>query len=341
MESKKRNSLKSFNHAKKIIFLAFLLSLLFHTGSILYIWIKKPTQQDIVALQNKEDELQKIKEKRNKWVETKARAGNFGTPVFFKDEFEPESIKTQQNEQVDNKPEIVETKEEDIPEKKETTEEPAIEKAKSSEVKSYFAEASSVAKTIEDRPKDKPASMVTKDSQPKPTVHKKQIPLISQKPQSTNTQQLSAPKPPLTLAQLTQGFLNHIKNEGNHTIHMLGKKNGRPSDEQIKYERYLQKLSWCLQNSFNIHNDRFPSSANMNDTVQVLLALNKDGSMKHCHISRTSGNRDLDHFTLFIFNDASTSFPPVPQYLPHNPFTMNYIVMVSASEENRLRLYRR
>jgi hypothetical protein len=279
-------------------------------------------------------------QQHNEWVEAKARAGNFGTPVFFQDEFEPQSIETQQDEPVNNKPEIIEPKQEDISEKKEAPKEPTIEKEKSIPVQpqSYFAESRVYPEHVEG--KDKPTSMVTKEPQLKPTVHKKQIPLVTQKPQNTKTQQLSAPKPPLTLAQLSQGFLNHVKDEGKHAVHMLGKKNGTPSDEQIKYERYLQKLSWCLQNSFNIHNDRFPASAKDVDSVQILLALNKDGTMKQCRISKTSGNRELDYFTLFIFNDASTSFPPVPEYLPHDPFAINYIVMVNPSEGNQWKLYR-
>jgi len=83
-----------------------------------------------------------------------------------------------------------------------------------------------------------------------------------------------------------------------------------------------------------------PLSAHNDDTVHVLLSLNQDGSLKHCHISKTSGNRDLDSFTLFIFNDASSSFPPVPNYLPHNPFTINYVILVNATQESRFKLYR-
>lgn len=311
-------------NTKKIIFLAFLLSLLFHVSSLVYVAIEPSFTKASTDDQKNELLQQKInKQQDNEWVEAKARAGNLGTPVFFQDEFEPQSVEAQQDGQTDHKPEVIETKQEAIPEKKEQTEETITEKENPILVQ------------------PQPTSTAMKDSQPKPTVHKKHIPLVTQKPQNTKTQQLSSPKPPLTLAQLSQGFLNHVKDEGKHAIHMLGKKNGTPSDEQIKYERYLQKLSWCLQNSFNIHNDRFPAAARDVDSVQVLLALNKDGSLKHCRISKTSGNIDLDYFTLFIFNDASTSFPPVPQYLPHDPFTINYIIMVSSSEESRLKLYRR
>jgi outer membrane biosynthesis protein TonB len=362
MESKKRNSLKPTNHptslhpslkasedtvklrrtsSKKIIILAFLLSLLFHVGSLVYVTLQKPQQSPALPLSNPDEILQqKNKQQNNEWVEAKARAGNFGTPVFFQDEFEPAAAEAMADrpsfdEASEDRPELIEdtTKEkEQLPKKEKITE-------------------SIIPEEKKEITKDKPTATI-QDTEIKPAPSKKiiQQKTTPPKPHAQNPKQLAAPvrrslgeggpKPPLTLAQLSQGFLNHVKDEGKHAIHMLGKKGGTPSDEQIKYERYLQKLSWCLQNSFNINNDRFPRSASGDDSLQVLLALNKDGSLKDCRISKTSGNRDLDFFTLFIFKDASTSFPPVPQYLPHDPFAINYIIMVGASEEGRLKLYR-
>lgn len=286
--------MKPTSHTKKIIFLAFLLSILFHFSSIVYVIIQKKYQQSASSFEDKVREHQHKIEKNDEWVETKARAGNFGVPVMFVDDIE---------DTPDNSAEQKET----IPEEKP---EPIQEKIEVAEEKNIIPVEQTIVKEKQ------------KSRTPRKSTKKK-------------------PKPPITLAQLTQGFLNHLKNEGSHAIHMLGKKNGKPSDEQIKYERYLEKLSWCLQNSFNIYNNRLPGSARLEDTVHVLLSLNKDGSLKHCHVSQTSGNRDLDSFTLFIFKDASTSFPPVPQYLPHDPFTINYIILVNATQENRLQLYRR
>lgn len=307
--------MKPVDRTKKIIFLAFLLSLLFHFGSIVYVAIFSTSSPAI--LQQAQDERienkQKINKQHDEWVEAKARAGNFGTPVFFQDDIEEEVTPKEHEQLRETTPQ-----EERQQEEKEEIAEPVITEEKSEVIK------------------DKPTS-ITKEPEIKPVTQKK---APQQKQPLRSSHQSAAPKPPITLAQLTQGFLNHVKNEGTHAIHMLGKKSGTPSDEQMKYERYLQKLSWCLQNSFNIYNDRFPTAAKMDDTAQILLSLNKDGTMRHCRVSKTSGSRDLDHFIIFIFNDASSSFPPVPQYLPHDPFTINYVIMVSASEENRWKLYR-
>ncbi len=86
MESKKRNSLKPFQHTKKIIFLAFLLSILFHTGSVIYVAIKKSNQQSMPPLDDENNELQQKMKPHDEWAETKARAGNFGAPVMFVDD---------------------------------------------------------------------------------------------------------------------------------------------------------------------------------------------------------------------------------------------------------------
>jgi hypothetical protein len=318
MNSKKRNSLKSSN-TKKIIFLAFLLSLLFHVGSLVYISVYKDNQHIIRTSENQtQPNLQPNinKKKDNEWVETKARASNFGTPVFFQDE---PNYAQDMSDQTESATEL----EQQSPQKEEPKETKEIQKP--------------VEKPTEETPvQNEPttfSSMPTKTTHVAPEI---KLPAKKSLPQKA----AAAPKPPLTLSQLSQGFLNHVKDEGKHAIHMLGKKSGTPSDEQIKYERYLQKLSWCLQNSFTIHDNRIPTRAIMKNDAHVRLMLNKDGSLKSCYVSQTSGDINLDHFITFIFKDASTSFPPVPEYLPHDPFAITYIIMVSNSEESRWRLYR-
>lgn len=311
MEAKKE-SMKLIDRTKKLIITAFLLSLLFHASSILYFLWQGTDKQKTQSLQEKEDELKQEIKKREEWVETKARQNNFGAPVMFQD--------------VPNEEEQPEQEEVPTPEVQPVTE-TVPEKVTPEEKNVSFQELTQ--QTAAPSPK-------------KPPIEKKAAP--QKKPSQTTprpTRQPATKKPPLSLAQLTQGFLNHVKDEGTHAIHMLGKKTGIPSDEQIKHERYLQKISWCLQNSFNINNDRFPASSNTQADVHIQLALNRDGTMKHCNVAKTSGNIHLDKFTLFVFNDASTSFPPVPQYLPYDPFTVTYIISLNTTEQNSFRMYRR
>jgi len=105
---------------------------------------------------------------------------------------------------------------------------------------------------------------------------------------------------------------------------MHGKQKGIPCDEQIKHERYAQKLLWCLQNSLNIHRERLSPSLIIDNPLEIALTVNKNGSIKHCVVVKSSGNRLFDRFFLSIFNDASTSFPPIPNYIPYDSVTATY-----------------
>lgn len=309
--------MKTIHRTRNFIIAAFLLSLLFHASSILYIVVTKSNRTNQDLLQEQEEPDKPRIKKEDEWAETKARASNFGAPVMFEDDPEKTWQDTQQTEEI-IEPEPIQKPEEKIIEK------PLPEEKIIPEKEEISIEIPTEQKSI--------------PRQNKPPQKKRPI---KQKKATPRSSTADRPRPPLSLAQLTQGFLNHVKDEGTHAIHMLGKKSGQPSDEQIKYERYLQKLGWCLQNSFNINNSRIPASATSESTVYVQLALNKDGTMRNCNVARSSGNASLDKFTLFIFNDASTSFPPVPTYLPHDPFTITYVITHSLREQNGMSLYRR
>lgn len=271
--------MNSTHRAKIGIIIAFLLSLLFHISSVLYILWQKNSDSREQSSQEKEEALIKEIKKREEWVETKARASNFGAPVMFQDE---------PSHQAEPIPSPVE--EETTTPKEKTVEETVPAKMVPEEKSISLQEL--VKKTPIRQPKKSLAQ------QKKATAGGPVRPFDGAQDKLRFSE--GGPKPPLSLAQLTQGFLNHVRDEGKHAIHMLGKKNGTPSDEQIKHERYLEKLGWCLQNSFNIHNNRFPRSATDETTVHILLSLNKDGTMKLCNVAKTSGNIQLDQFTLFV-----------------------------------------
>lgn len=86
MESKKKESMNSTHRAKIGIIIAFLLSLLFHISSVLYVLWQRNSDSREQSSQEKEEALIKEIKKREEWVETKARASNFGAPVMFQDE---------------------------------------------------------------------------------------------------------------------------------------------------------------------------------------------------------------------------------------------------------------
>jgi len=305
------------------IFIGLLASLILHLLiliSFLYIKFDKINNTDknydnISRKQTKKDTI--------KWAAHKARACQFGAPVIFKDEPE-ETVKekidqadltnqnilnTQQPMQSTKKEPLTQKQEESFPEKQKELLKTAVQLNKNT-INKYL-------------PK------YTKTKQP----NQKSSRQIQQQ------QPASSQQKPLTLAQLTKGFLEHIKDEGKHRITTIGQKGRTPTAEQLKHERYVEKLSWCLQNSFKINSDKFPTTDPDKTIVKVYLALNKNGTVKELKIVESSGDRLLDQFVHYIFRDASSSFPPVPHYFPHNPYTITYIIEINPIHNTRIGLH--
>lgn len=138
----------------------------------------------------------------------------------------------------------------------------------------------------------------------------------------------AAKKLPITLAQLSAGFLDHIQANNNDSGKTLVNKDiARKTDQEHRQLRYKEKLDKCLRDSFAIHKKRL----NMIDTrdcspVGISMALGRNGALKEVAISSSSGNTQLDLFVLLVFQDASSSFPPVPQHIPHDPYLIGYTV---------------
>ena len=309
MVLKKGNAMNLLRTSRNITIIALLLSLLFHLSTVFYIFLQKK-HADLFS-ENKDVLEQALKQEQQKkhtpWVETKARADTFGAPVFFEDiiedipqENESASIDQIQNQEAPQKP---------VQENDTIDPQDIIQKIQEKEAVPTREKA--VMQTIMQhiKPIEKPVRRPPK----KPTPAQKNP--FTNYPTASNK-----PKPPITLADLTQGFLNQRKEQsGPYNISMLGVKHGLPSDEQMKYERYLQKLSWCIQSSFKIH--RQPQFSIKNNP-HVFFSLNRDGILQKLSIRKSSGNIHADEYLLFIFRDASSSFPPVPHYLTDDPFNI-------------------
>jgi TonB family protein len=143
---------------------------------------------------------------------------------------------------------------------------------------------------------------------------------------------------PLTLADIGQGFLAESRHNGTYGVTMEGKKGGHITDEQIKIERYVERLTWCLQNSLRIQRSNIEALTRSEMSVYVFLELERSGTIRHLELIKSSGSSQLDQQTLAIFKDASSSFPPVPTYLTITPFAINYHVQYGTTSETPLRL---
>jgi len=309
---------------RRTTFIALLTSLILHLLiliSFLYIEFDKTNNADknhdnIFHKQTKKDAI--------KWAAHKARACQFGAPVIFKDEPEEKTIEEQidQTDHTDqdtlNTQQLVQsTKKEPLTQEQET---------------SFPEKQAEPLKTAVQHNKNTINKYLPKYKNTKQPNKKSSKPI--QQPRPTSLQQK-----PLTLAQLTKGFLEHMKDEGKHRITTIGKEGRTPTAEQLKHERYVEKLSWCLQNSFKINSDKFPPTEPDKTIVKVYLALNQNGTVKELKIVESSGNRSLDQFVHYIFRDASSSFPPVPHYFPHNPYTITYIIEINPIRNSRIGLH--
>lgn len=150
-------------------------------------------------------------------------------------------------------------------------------------------------------PKEEPKEKPLEESPP-PTEQ-----LVKQTSSSANAP-ADKKKPDLTLAQLTQGFMQHLQ-ESPMTVQSQNQ--GQASMEQLQQMHYMQKIIGCIVNSYKIHNNSNLRGYNMNP-ARIELALNKDGTIHTLQLVQSSGNMTIDQFLMNMFQDASSSFPPLP-----------------------------
>lgn len=142
----------------------------------------------------------------------------------------------------------------------------------------------------------------------------------------------------LTLADIGQGFLAQTKHNGTYGVTMEGTKGGHVTDEQIKVERYVERLTWCLQNSLRIQRSSIEPLVRTEMSVYVFLELERSGAIRRVELIRSCGEPRLDQLTLAVFKDAGSAFPPVPTYLTITPFAINYHVEFGTTSERPLQL---
>lgn len=150
----------------------------------------------------------------------------------------------------------------------------------------------------------------------------------------------AAAKRKITAADIAKGFLNNMRHKGDRAVTMIGDKDARITQEQLKHERYLQKLQSALDRAFSIHRHQMPRINAQEAEARLLLALNKDGSIRTLELMDSSGFRALDLFVIEIFKKAGTAFAPVPDYLPNDPYTISFVLTISATQSMPVRLYR-
>lgn len=128
-------------------------------------------------------------------------------------------------------------------------------------------------------------------------------------------------------AQLTAGMNAYFKKR-TYALSVLKQEYKAPHiDEQMKYERYIQRIYQCVLNYLKAHPYGHVVTGMAHATV-FYLAIERDGRLKTAQIVQSSGDSRIDFFLMRIVQEASSSFAPVPYYLPQDPLIVYCSVFV-------------
>lgn len=303
--------------SRRTTYIAIIIALLLHLGIIILIGTRifeerqlnqlSFDRQHLVAPQQEEQQM--VTPDNPEWAELKARQSMRSIPVIIYQEpaaptpqaQEPpqQELPDQQPEQEVETPEIEETDQkdkptpEDMPTGDQMVEHPAP-----------------MQETLRQENGDRAVTPAPKK------VRRKKKKRPSQRQTTANNLAL--------LAQMTQGLIDQMTNEGNNTINMAGAKNGTPTDEQLKYERYIARLIGCIQNAFHIQWNNFINKRTLFTHCSTHIAIGRDGHVQEVQIIQSSGFKDIDQLMINVIKYASSSFPPVPSYIKGDPFAKNY-----------------
>lgn len=149
---------------------------------------------------------------------------------------------------------------------------------------------------------------------------------------SKKTQPAQLAKP--NLLQIAHGFFDHMKKNGKSSVNIIGNDKAKPTEQQLREERYLERLNACIHNAYSIHRHQSPHLGREKKALQVRVSLNKLGNLIDLQLLDSCGNRHVDQFIMFLFRDAASSFPPLPSYVQHDPYTLNYKIFVNNKTSN-------
>lgn len=144
---------------------------------------------------------------------------------------------------------------------------------------------------------------------------------------STPGQDTESGEPKVSLADITQGFMKKMGEQSSHYVNALSNNQGRPTDEQIKIERYISKILKAYGDAEKIHYNKIIEIIKNNKSYKENVALsyvgfglNRNGQLTKLFIEKSCGIKELDDMLMYIFKQASSSFPPIPSYIKINPF---------------------
>ena len=91
-----------------------------------------------------------------------------------------------------------------------------------------------------------------------------------------------------------------MNEKSEHYVNTRSTRQGKITEEQIKYERYIARLFACMQKSISIHKQKIQLHNFQELEVDFQLSLNRNGTIQDLKLIRSCGVHQLDEFILFI-----------------------------------------
>ncbi|MDR3549879.1 MAG: hypothetical protein P4L31_00560 [Candidatus Babeliales bacterium] len=319
-----------------IILLCLLLHILF--VGIFFFWQHSSDRQDFNLSQQYEKRIEQLFEKQTKepltpqeekelfeWVNGQEK-GN--ASILFDDNIQDEQGQPDGDQQGN----AIEMPTEETPTDKNA--EPAPDQAVEEKLQDAPEpkELESPKEKIEDKdatttmpisPKELPQAVKTQAQKITPADKPKKV--TEQKMQDDSRQSV-------TLADITKGLVQKMSNSSDHLVNAINGKDGKVTQEQLRYERYFKKISYHFTNSDKIHRSNhidalMKARDQIRSSMNIQIALNRDGSILDVRLASSCGSKVIDDYYMFVFKDASSSFPTVPSFLPA-PLRFGYTIGV-------------
>ncbi len=283
---------------------------------------KSPLEQKVKELHKK---VHKIKdEEAEEWATLKSRAMQMSAPVILVDDPDSEKKADKEEEEARQEPDTEE------PSQTHKTDQDSLDKDAPQPTLIDIPEKDGTHPIIlnkEELPieqKQPMSELLSDKKQSTPQIQPKTAPKPQQKkPPIAQTKRAAAakaqqPKQKLSLAQLAQGFVDHMKHEGDYTIAMSGNDSAKATESQLKIGRFLQRIIGSIQNAWRVNINRYPLSHAVIVSIHFTIVINKDGSLNKVGIDKSSGDQRIDNYIKLIVQDASSSFPSIPDYMSHS-----------------------
>ncbi|GEM_PF-5987646 len=331
------------SHNSRLLWYVLVMALLVHFGMMMIFVMHYDTgtytilrPRDVCDIQQQNADVE-AEQSNDVWVNRKAAPSQFGAPVVFYDE--PEQAEAMCDEQAEDTLHEIDSLEQDVPKHVENEATNPQEYAQgvsndashqeTSQDQSIDQQAMEASKKDSEQPGNTPIAVdaVEQDMKKTPNSEQARQEQHAPSPKLMRQDRVKSKKAPIqqgaaqqrnkvTLAQLAQGFLQYAQQEegGDALLEVRGGRDGVPTDEQLKHERYWQKIAWCMQREFRTLSIAQHEMPSIPFEIGWNMLLNRDGSIYHLELLISSGNGAFDERYARTIHAASTAFPPVPSF---------------------------